>query len=64
MTLNSGTKLGRYEIRSQIGADGMGEVYLAQDTKLDFDLSRDGKPTLFSRGATTKDVVLISGFRK
>ena len=29
-----------------------------------FDLSRDGKPTLFSRGATTKDVVLISGFRK
>src|SRR3989449_7788009 len=30
-----GTKLGRYEIRSQIGAGGMGEVYLAQDTKLD-----------------------------
>ena len=29
-----------------------------------FDLSRDGKPTLFSRGATTRDVVLISGFRK
>jgi Tol biopolymer transport system component len=29
-----------------------------------FDLSRDGKPTLFARGSTTKDVVLISGFRK
>ena len=29
-----------------------------------FDLSRDGKPTLFSRGATTKDVVLISGSKK
>jgi serine/threonine protein kinase/Tol biopolymer transport system component len=29
-----------------------------------FDLSPDGKPNLFSRGATTKDVVLISGFRK
>jgi len=29
-----------------------------------FDLSRDGKPNLFSRGSTTKDVVLISGFRK
>ena len=27
-------------------------------------LSPDGKPTLFSRGSTTKDVVLISGFRK
>jgi serine/threonine protein kinase/Tol biopolymer transport system component len=35
MTLSAGTRLGRYEIRSQIGAGGMGEVYLAQDAKLD-----------------------------
>ena len=33
--LEAGTKLGRYEIRSKIGAGGMGDVYLAQDTKLD-----------------------------
>ncbi|HEY0408449.1 MAG TPA: protein kinase [Pyrinomonadaceae bacterium] len=34
MSITGGTRLGRYEIRSQLGAGGMGEVYLAQDTHL------------------------------
>ena len=35
MPLESGTKLGPYEISMMIGAGGMGEVYRARDTRLD-----------------------------
>jgi len=32
--LSPGARLGRYEIKTQLGAGAMGEVYLAQDTRL------------------------------
>lgn len=35
MELEKGTIIGHYKIVSAIGKGGMGEVYLAEDTKLD-----------------------------
>ncbi len=35
MALVAGTRLGAYEIRGQLGAGGMGEVYRARDTRLE-----------------------------
>jgi Tol biopolymer transport system component len=44
MTLQAGAKLGPYEIKNQIGEGGMGEVYLARDTRLGRDVAITVRP--------------------
>src|SRR5689334_22018373 len=51
MTLETGTKLGRYEIRSKVGAGGMGEVYRARDEKLNRDVAIKVLPAALSENA-------------
>ena len=48
MAINSGTRLGVYEVRSAIGAGGMGEVYQARDTKLGRDVAIKVLPDAFT----------------
>ena len=50
-SLTAGTKLGRYEIRSQVGAGGMGEVYRARDEKLNRDVAVKVLPAALSENS-------------
>ncbi len=51
MSLPVGTKPGRYEIRSQLGIGGMGEVYRATDVKLNRDVAIKVLPETFLNDA-------------
>ena len=57
--LRAGVRLGRYEIRSAIGAGGMGEVYSARDTQLGRDVAVKVLPSSFS-----SDVDRLSRFQQ
>src|SRR5262249_20055947 len=48
MKLSPGTRLGPYQIFDHIGAGGMGEVYRAQDLKLDREVALKFLPAAFA----------------
>jgi serine/threonine-protein kinase len=51
MPLTAGTRLGPYEIKTEIGAGGMGQVYCALDTRLNRDVAVKVLPDLFAADA-------------
>src|ERR1700727_1456058 len=55
MALTPGTKLGPYEIVSQLGAGGMGEVYRARDSRLDRTVAIQVLPADLSDNAEAKE---------
>ncbi len=55
MTLTSGTRLGPYQVESQLGAGGMGEVYRATDTRLDRTVAVKVLPSQFSQNPDLRE---------
>ena len=51
LTLPAGRRLGPYEVREPLGAGGMGEVYLAHDTRLQRRVAVKVLPAAFAESA-------------
>jgi len=54
VALNSGNRLGPYEILAPLGAGGMGEVYRAKDTRLGRDVAIKILPASISADPVAK----------
>ena len=48
MSFPPGTSIGPYEIRSALGSGGMGDVYLAHDSRLDRDIAIKVLPAAYA----------------
>jgi len=57
MALETGTRLGPYEVLSPLGAGGMGEVWRAKDTRLDRDVAIKVLPSHLSDSPELKERV-------
>jgi len=59
LAIAPGARIGLYEVLSQIGAGGMGEVYLARDTQLGRNVALKVLPDLFA-----SDTERLARFRR
>ena len=57
--MESGTKLGHYEVLSLLGKGGMGEVWRARDTKLSREVAIKTLPEEFAQDADRLDLAWI-----
>ena len=55
MAIADGTQLGRYQIRSQLGVGGMGEVYLGHDSQLERTVAIKILPEKFAQDSLSSE---------